>query len=149
MNKKKSKKDSCDCNICKAACKIKPGWFKPDEAEKVAEYLGITMQKLFDEYLAVDWYRKGGVDYFPLSPAAKKNPKGAMWPYDPRGECVFFENGKCKIHPVAPFECREYYHTDTPEDIMSRHEQVAKSWNNKKKYIEKLLGHAPYPPEQE
>ena len=82
---------SCTCNSCKAACQKKPGWFLHGEAEKVAEHLKISLQKLFNDYLAVDWYCDDkGNDYFPLSPAVVGNETGAMFPYKPSGTCVFF-----------------------------------------------------------
>ncbi len=138
---------SCECSICKSACKNKPGWFKPDEAEKVAKYLNITMKQFFDKYLSVDWYQEDGKDYYPLSPVAKINFAGKMWPYNPTGECVFFENGRCKIYIVVPFECREYYHEDTREVCKKRHSKTAKLWGDKEEYLTKLLKHPPYPPE--
>ena len=33
-----NEKVECTCDICKQACKHKPGWFLPKEAEKAAEY---------------------------------------------------------------------------------------------------------------
>lgn len=48
-------KDSCKCESCQAACRQKPGWFLPGEAERVAEYLGISLEDLFRTKLAVDW----------------------------------------------------------------------------------------------
>ena len=140
---------SCDCNICKNACKTKPGWFKPGEAEKVAEYLNIPMLDLFNNYLAVDWFSGEGENYYPLSPSAKTNLPGEMWPYNPRGECIFYKQGKCSIHPVAPFECRAYTHADTSEEAIKRHGETAKEWKNSHDYLENLLGYSPTPPEPE
>ena len=140
---------SCDCNTCKDACKIKPGWFKPGEAEKVAEYLGISLQDLFNEYLAVDWYQNEADETFVLSPATNNCQTGGMFPFNPKGRCVFFENEKCKIHSVAPFECREYYHNQSHKECTDRHEDVSKEWTNKKEYMSELLGFEPYATEAE
>ena len=30
---------NCECETCRNACSFKPGWFKPGQAEKVAEHL--------------------------------------------------------------------------------------------------------------
>jgi len=48
--------ESCTCQDCIIACYHKPGWFAPNEIEKVADFMGISLQQLFDEYLGVDWY---------------------------------------------------------------------------------------------
>lgn len=141
------KRISCDCDKCQSACTNKPGWFKPGEAEEVAEYLGLTIKELFDQYLAVDWFAKNkDLRIFILSPSVKEGEPGGVFPFDPDGECVFFESGKCKIHPVAPFECKEYCH-DSSEKYSGRHELVAKSWIGQEKYIESLLGYKPEIPE--
>jgi len=140
---------SCTCNSCKAACQKKPGWFLHGEAEKVAEHLKISLQKLFNDYLAVDWYCDDkGNDYFPLSPAVVGNETGAMFPYKPSGTCVFFDSGKCKIHPVAPYECQQYHHTQENDETRKRHEYTAKSWTDEKQQT-KLLGTEPCRPEPE
>lgn len=140
---------SCDCQSCHSACKNKPGWFLPGEAEKVADYLKIPLQQLFDDYLAVDWYSDDkGVDYYPISPAVVGNETGAMFPYKPSGTCVFLDNGKCKIHAVAPFECQKYYHTQEHSETRQRHDYVAKAWSGNKQQ-EELLGSEPCPPEPE
>lgn len=135
---------SCDCSVCKGACQSKPGWFKPGEAEKVAEYLGITMQDLFDNYLAVDWYQNKEDETFVLSPATNNCQTGEMFPFNPKGRCIFFENDKCKIHPVAPFECKQYYHEQSYEECADRHKEIANLWIDKKEYLEHLLGYEPY-----
>jgi hypothetical protein len=135
---------SCDCNVCKGVCMIKPGWFKPGEVEKVSDFLGITMQELFDEYLAVDWYQNKGDEIFVLSPATSNCQTGEMFPFNPKGRCVFFDNGKCKIHSFAPYECREYYHDQTHLECINRHKEVAKMWVDKKEYLGNLLGFEPH-----
>jgi hypothetical protein len=144
-----SSRVSCSCHSCKSACQNKPGWFLPDEAEKVAAFLQITMKDLFENYLAIDWYSEDGIDYYPLSPAVVGNETGAMFPYKPSGTCVFFENGSCKIHSVAPFECKKYLHTQEHNEKRERHGFVAKQWVSKSEYLENLLGYNPCPPEPE
>jgi len=138
---------SCACQSCKSACQNKPGWFLPGEAEKVAAFLKISLQQLFDDYLAVDWYSDSeGKDYFPLSPAVVGNETGAMFPYKPSGTCVFLDNGNCKIHPVAPYECQQYHHTQESDETRKRHDYTAKSWKDEKQQTE-LLGTEPCQPE--
>ena len=100
---------SCDCNKCKGACTVKPGWMLPGEAEKIAEHLGITLQELFDDFLLVDYYLsyQKGHKYL-LSPALKGKKPGDMTPSNPMGVCIFFdeETEHCQIHEVAPYECQ-------------------------------------------
>jgi hypothetical protein len=140
---------SCDCSTCKGACQSKPGWFKPDEAEKVAEYLGITIRELFNDYLAVDWFQGKGDEIFVLSPATNNCETGSMFSFNPKGRCIFFENDKCKIHPVAPFECKEYFHEQSYKECVDRHKEVANSWIDKESYLENLLGYEPCATEPE
>jgi Fe-S-cluster containining protein len=139
-------KNQCDCECCKRACTEKPGWFLPGEAEKVAEYLDITLKELFDDYLAVDWFEgeNGADDIFLLAPAVKGEETGDMYPGDPRGTCVFFEDGKCAIHDVKPFECAQYHHDEKRSVLSSRHDGVPNKWVEHQKQIEDLLGKEPY-----
>ena len=147
MGNKGNHRISCDCDICKNACSFKPGWFKFGEAEQVAKYLNITLEKLFNDYLSVDWYSEQGNDYYVLSPSVTKISPGGMFSYNPKGECVFYQDNKCKIHPVAPYECKAYYHENGFAETNKRHKEIAKEWRGKESYLELLLGCKPYTPE--
>lgn len=114
----------------------------PGEIEKVAEYLGISLQDLFDTKLGVDWWEWDD-DIFVIAPATKNANAGEEYPAAPAGECVFFANGRCNIYPVRPFECRQYYHSDNSKVLYLRHKQVAESWKDHKDQIIELLGHEP------
>ncbi|MFQ5850905.1 MAG: YkgJ family cysteine cluster protein [Candidatus Binatia bacterium] len=122
--------NGCRCDICQGFCRTKPGWFKPGEAEKVAEFLKLDLERLFDGYLLVDYWLRRKSDILVLSPGIKESLPGRRFPLNPRGECVFFKNGLCKIHPVKPYECRVAHHASSDQ---SAHEKVAKSWDNKKR----------------
>ena len=116
----------CSCESCQKACGFKPGWFKPGEAEVTAEHLGMSFETFFQLFLMVDWvsdYAKG--DVFLLSPAVVGREPGREFPGNPRGKCVFFEDGKCGIHDVKPFECREYIHTESQDDVRKRHKGMS------------------------
>lgn len=134
--------NDCNCKTCKVACLRKPGWFMPGEAEKVAEYLGVSLQELFETRLGVDWYEGSG-DIFLLAPAIHSMSAGEEYPRDPRGRCVFFDKKLCSIHPVKPFECREYHHSEKEETCQGRHRSVADAWREKQSQIETLLGYEP------
>ena len=143
---------SCDCRGCKSACKVKPGWMLPGEAEIIAEYLGITLKELFDKCLLIDYYLSSAEGHkFLLSPALKNVPTGTMTPSNPMGECIFFDNETehCQIHKVAPYECRMYNHDKDKTIVQKRHKWIAEQWDNEKeyKYLVKLLGKDPYIPE--
>ena len=138
-----NKRISCDCQQCKNACTNKPGWFKPGEAEKVADFLGISLKQLFDSYLAVDFIRNNDQVIFLLSPNVTTNKPGQVWPFYPAGQCVFFKNGKCTIHPVAPYECQAYHHTEKFVEIQKRHLNMPTYWQDHQDQITQLLGHPP------
>jgi Fe-S-cluster containining protein len=132
-------KESCKCDKCKAACIRKPGWFLPGEAEKAAEYLGISLDELFRTKLAVDWWQ-GTPNIFVLSPAIIGERRGVEFPASPLGPCVFFKNELCEIHPVKPYECRDMLHNN-PEG--NKHELTGKAWGPYQNQIEELLGRKP------
>ena len=116
----------------------------PGEAEKAAKYLNMSLQDFFNQYLGVNWWEadaKTDNDIFVLAPAIAGMQTGSEYPADPRGECVFFENGLCKIHPVKPFECAQFIHGD--QTVSERHWKVAKAWQEHQSQINSLLGHRP------
>lgn len=120
----KSEHASCTCAICQAQCKRKPGWFKPGEAEKVAEFLGMSLEDLFSQYLMPDSWELENASILTLSPAIKGMEPGVHLSWA-GGECVFFKEGRCSIHSVKPYECRTASHL---EGECSTHFEVALSW---------------------
>ena len=121
----------CQCEKCQQACKYRPGWFLPGEAEKVARFLNLTLQELFDTYLWADyWVRMAGGDIYLLGPAVKENVTGRQAPFWPTGECVFFTSGLCAIHPVKPFECREAMPCQEEQPERNLHQETAMAWDN-------------------
>lgn len=140
--------DGCKCESCVSACSQKPGWFTPEQIKKAAEYLKITEKEFFNKYLLIDWYqahkKNDYEDVFVLSPAIVGIDAGTMFPGNPKGQCVFFnEDQLCDIHDVKPFECSELKCSDT--DVSERHENAAGKWIAHQKYIEELYGDIPYP----
>lgn len=136
---------SCSCTSCQSACTTKPGWFLPGEAEKAAALKAMPLRDFFTTYLGVDWFEgMGGNDtVFLLAPAVKSMTPGDMYPSNPRGECVFFVDGKCDIHDAKPHECREYLHGQSQEVIRARHETVSKAWSSQQAQVVELLGREP------
>jgi Fe-S-cluster containining protein len=132
--------ESCGCRSCRNACTEKPGWFLPGEAEIAAESLGMTLPEFFAKYLAVDWW-EGSPDIFLLSPAVLGEEAGTEFPGDPRGTCVFLEEGRCRIHPVKPHECRMEWHGDSGDSYS--HEGTAMAWKDHQGQVTELLGREP------
>lgn len=134
-------KQSCLCEKCKGYCEHKPGWFLPSEAERVAFYLNVTLEELFNTKLGVDWW-EAEENIFLLSPATKTGIPGHEFPGNPRGEYIFFQNGLCTIHAVKPYECRESFHAESNNGM---HERVANAWNTpeSQQQIKDFLRHKP------
>jgi Fe-S-cluster containining protein len=115
----------------------------PGEVEKVAAYLGISIEDLFRNDLCVDWY-ESNEDMFVLSPSPDHGSPGTEYPSEPHGMCDFLRgDGTCRIYPVRPYECRESIHDEEIEDIEKRHKEIAEAWIPHIKQIEGLLGRSP------
>ncbi len=146
-------KDSCTCKTCEGACKSKPGWFKFGEAEKAAEYLGLTLKEFFDKHLMVDFWKgddaSSGQDTFLLSPAVVGGTPGKMFSMNPRGVCTFLQEGLCSIHPVKPFECKQYHHNTPREKSRENHKQAMQTWMSEeaRAQITELIGNEPSLPD--
>lgn len=135
---------SCSCESCVEKCSNKPGWFKPGEAEKVAEFLEISLQELFDKFLVADIAGKNRGNIRVLSPGVVGKPTGrdhtpGNWI---SGQCVFLKDGsRCSIHEVKPHECRLMVHDGGDGSVIS--EEVGSSWVEHREQIDQLLGHVP------
>lgn len=138
--------DSGTCHVCRAGCSHKPGWFLPGEAERAAEYLGVTLAEFFARDLAVDWYEDltgDGDDVFVLSPALVGEDPGEEMPADPRGRCVFYVDNRCSIHEVKPHECSAFYCGSSIEAVRDDHANTAEAWRGHQDQIVELLGRRP------
>lgn len=114
----------------------------PGEAEKAAAFMGMTLRKFFKRFLGVNYGKEQHEteSTFILAPAITTMKAGQEWPHYPLGQCVFFKNGRCSIHAVKPFECREYSHTDTKDEVQARHVLVKDAWKDHQGQIKELLG---------
>jgi len=122
---------SCDCADCRAACTNSPGWFAPQEVLRLAAHLGLSVEECFRRHLAV------GVTHMPdgslrhgVMPHKLRDGKkpGSVWSLDELarpGRCVFFDRGRCTIHPVRPWECARMIHGPRHRAVKLRHEVVA------------------------
>lgn len=144
-------KESCSCDSCENACKHKPGWFGPGEAEKAAELMRMTLEDFFVKFLIVDWNENNETgetkEVFVLSPGIKGKPTGEEAPSFLVGECVFYnaDSGQCRVHAAKPFECREYLHGQDDHNIKKTQDAVTKAWDSDafQQQIKTLLGRKP------
>jgi Fe-S-cluster containining protein len=65
---------------------------------------------------------------------------GGMYPFEPRGACVFYKDELCSIHPVKPFECNYHDHTTDDEEQLKEREKVVAEWREHQDQIKSLLG---------
>jgi len=126
-------RQSCTCQNCVNDCKYRPGWFLPGEAEKVAEFLGMNLQELFNTKLGVDYWvgtPRGPIlsNILLLAPATATMTPGTMYGFSPIGQCVFLKKDRCLIHPVKPYECKMAFHEHV-EGEPNRHLEVAHAWD--------------------
>ena|SRR3990167_1317919 len=115
---------SCCCKICSAACHVKPGRFLPGEAEKVAKHFGVDLRTLFYTRLSAEDME--GV--LVLLPAQYVE-----------GPCLFLENGRCSIHEVKPYECREHWHGEDRGEPVARRARIREAWEPHRQQVEDLL----------
>ena len=134
-------KSNCTCERCVSACRLKPGWFAPREAELAAESMGMSLQEFFDGYLLVDYWF-GDDDIFVLSPCVVEASPGSEFPYNPYGTCVFFENDRCSIYNYRPYECARTL-VCGGEDYKELHHDVAMMWAEHQAQPIELLGEKP------
>ena len=138
--------ESGTCPTCTNACRNKPGWFLPGEAEKVADFLGISLEELFETKLGIDWWEEDGVLplTFILAPSLEGQFPGMEYPGDPNGECVFLtSDDRCAIHPVKPHECASYWCGEDGGSVGPRHRDVARAWVEHQAQLTELLGEEP------
>jgi Fe-S-cluster containining protein len=127
---------SCTCKDCRAACTNSPGWFLPEQVARLAEHLELSPAETFRRHLAVgvtsmpDGSLRHGV--MPHKLRDRKKP-GSVWTLDELavpGRCVFFDRGRCTIHPLRPHECACMTHGPEHDAVKLRHEIVAR-WDDK------------------
>lgn len=137
---------ACSCASCQNACRHKPGWFAPGEAEAAATLLGVTLKELFRTRLMVDWLCSAGPEFsdvFLLSPAITPGQPGEEFGSEPRGRCTFLTGeGLCEIHAAKPLECRLYSCQVAGAEY---HEPVGMTWNmpEHQQQVRDLLGREP------
>lgn len=118
---------SCACQTCRSACLNSPGWFLPGEVGRLAAHFGIGLVELFTRYLAVGTtHMPGGELRYGVMPHKYRDLKkpGAIWSLSELavpGRCIFYDRGRCTIHPVRPFECSRMHHSRLKQAVALRH----------------------------
>lgn len=107
---------ACDCDDCRAACLNSPGWFVPDQIPRLARHLDLTVEETFRRYLAVgvtqlpNGTERRGVMPHKLRDGKKPGSRWTLAELARPGRCVFYDHGRCSIHPVRPYECARMRH---------------------------------------
>ena len=93
---------SCDCELCKVPCRHMPGAMIPGDLEAISDHLGVHMSGPWVE------------EHFRASEGPRVRYQGVWFSVAPSmvpaqkedGSCVFLDDdGRCEVHPVAPFGC--------------------------------------------
>jgi len=95
----------CDCRKCSLTCRYMPGMCVPGDVQKIAKYLGRppTLEWITEHFAASEGSTvrvHGESVYIPTIVPAQN---------ETNGQCVFLtEDGRCSVHPVAPFGCSRF-----------------------------------------
>lgn len=119
-----------ECEKCTFCCWGRPCSLAESDIKPIADYLKITPQKLFMEYLVVDEFNIGD---FLLLPRRKSQADiaGTFVPtkrtYDIDTPCMFLDETekKCTIHSVKPSGGREF--KCWGDDTTAKNKYVSKS----------------------
>lgn len=84
----------------------------PDEIEPAASFLNLTRDEFVQKYLTSHPLEEGQV----LAPAYRF------------GKCVFFEQGRCGIHSVKPYECRNVFGCESPRRHRNIRDKIIEHW---------------------
>jgi Fe-S-cluster containining protein len=118
---------SCDCAACRAACLNAPGWFAPDQVPRLARHLGLGVEETFRRHLAVgvtrmpDGTNRSGVLPHKLRDGKKPGSRWTLSEIARPGRCIFYDRGRCAIHPVRPRECALMMHDRADHSVAIRH----------------------------
>jgi len=109
------RKTECSCEKCKECCTREAGWFLPEEVPLAAQYLSLSEADFIEQFCKKHDLDGKGIA---LSPKAKPNST----------ECIFLENGLCKIHEVKPYECRKVFACEPARRHSRIREFLIKEW---------------------
>ena len=105
-------KTNVSCFECAKCCISHPCALEPDDISKIASYLKLTEEELFDRFLVLDYAEADGKKQYYVCPARKNDLPGTIvegsWTFSDQ-PCTFLLDGKCSIQPVKPKGGRTYY----------------------------------------
>lgn len=97
---------SCECSKCQTFCRHIPGTALPGDILTLARHLGREDEDHTYEFTAEFFQATEGTSIV-CGEDSLQVP--TMIPRQkPNGECIFYEEGRCRIHPAAPFGCRTF-----------------------------------------
>ncbi|MCI6216964.1 MAG: YkgJ family cysteine cluster protein [Helicobacter sp.] len=105
--------DSTQCDGCGGKCCTGESGYvfvSIDEMLEIAEFLNLVFEEFTKKYV-----RKVGSKFSLL-----EIPEESQSLRDNSLACVFFENGKCKIYPKRPKQCREFPFWDAHKSLDSQ-----------------------------
>jgi len=94
-----SERTFCACKKCQAGCRSLPGYLVPDDLPN------FDKKDLAQSEGAVVIYEGERMNIPTIVPKTNE-----------RGECVFFESGRCTVHDHSPFGCRMFSVCDESDD---------------------------------
>ena len=92
---------SCSCPEDRASCRRQPGHLLPGQMAVIADYL----KEKIEDVRGFFWNSPG------MTLGNKEGERFHLRTITPKfkhGKCVFYRQGRCTIHPVAPFGCRYF-----------------------------------------
>lgn len=122
------KRTVCACDECKACCKRQAGPLILEDLQRIADYLGVTVDQAKRLFKA----SRGSVVGLRGGPVVRI---GTITPKQHEdGRCIFLdEKDRCSIHPVSPFGC-SYFDVHMDKDEATRRVKWAISQHCKPEY---------------
>jgi uncharacterized protein len=93
--------EKIDCTECASCCRVATAKVTPRDAERLAKYLGVTLDRFWADY------------------AEEDAAEGAVLKRGPGG-CVFLEGNKCGVYDARPASCEFPHLTRGPGSLVSR-----------------------------
>lgn len=131
MSEVEGTKESCTCPKCKSACKTRPCWPTPSDAQKLID-------AGYGDKLMLEWWRgeieeEEDRDIYFLCPALGGFEEQQA-PYYPIGHkpCVFFNKDElCDLHNenLKPTQGRETIHSQPESEADAIVAKAARSWD--------------------
>jgi Fe-S-cluster containining protein len=100
------------CFGCGSCCIAHPCALAPLDMSKIADFLGVSIDSLFQRFLVLDFVEHSGRRRYYICPARKNDRAGTVvdgdWTFS-SSPCIFLRDGKCSIEAVKPRGGRMYY----------------------------------------